>query len=63
MVDPREGLQPTLAELSAHVKAHLAHYKAPRELVLAPIVRAANGKVDYKGVRAQALAELATSST
>jgi fatty-acyl-CoA synthase len=66
VVDPRGGAAPTLADLSAHVKAHLAAYKAPRELVLRPIVRAANGKVDYKGVRAQALealAEPATSST
>ena len=66
VVDPKQGAQPTLAELSAHVKAHLAAYKAPRELVLSPVVRAANGKVDYKGVRAQALealAKLATSST
>ncbi|HEX6860907.1 MAG TPA: acyl-CoA synthetase [Caulobacteraceae bacterium] len=58
---------PTLAELSAHVKARLAHYKAPRELVLAPVVRAANGKVDYKAVRdlaLKALAEpMATSAT
>jgi hypothetical protein len=48
------------------VKSHLAHYKATRELVLAPIVRAANGKVDYKGVRThalEALAKLATSPT
>jgi fatty-acyl-CoA synthase len=66
VVDARDGARPSLAELSNHVKAHLAHYKAPRELVLAPVVRAANGKVDYKGVRAQALAalaQLATSST
>ena len=27
---------PTLADLSAHVREHLAAYKAPRELVLAP---------------------------
>lgn len=47
--------QPTLAELAAHVKAHLADYKAPRELVLAPVVRAPNGKLDYKSIRAQAI--------
>ena len=42
-------------------------YKAPRELVLVDSIgRAANGKVDYKGIRAQALealAQLATSAT
>ena len=57
VVDAREPL--TLSELSAHVKERLAAYKAPRELVLAPVVRAANGKVDYKAIRAQALAALA----
>jgi acyl-CoA synthetase (AMP-forming)/AMP-acid ligase II len=49
---------PTLADLSAHVREHLAAYKAPRELVLAPINRAPNGKLDYKSVRALALERL-----
>ena len=36
-------------ELIAHVRAHLAAYKAPREVFPVPAVdRAANGKVDYK---------------
>ena len=61
VVDAREPL--TLSELSAHVKERLAAYKAPRELVLAPVVRAANGKVDYKAIRAQALASLAQLAT
>ncbi len=56
VVDAREPL--SLDEAAAHVKSRLAAYKAPRELVLAPIVRAANGKVDYKAVRAQALEAL-----
>lgn len=58
VVDVGEGPAPTLAEISAHVRQHLAAYKAPRELVVAPIVRAANGKLDYKGVRADALRAL-----
>ena len=49
--------------LSAHVKERLAAYKAPRELVLAPVVRAANGKVDYKAIRAEALEALAQLAT
>jgi len=57
VVDARHAL--SLAELSNHVKGRLAAYKAPRELVLAPVVRAANGKVDYKAIRAQALEALA----
>ncbi|MDB5479824.1 MAG: acyl-CoA synthetase [Caulobacteraceae bacterium] len=58
VVDYAGEATPTLADLSAHVREHLAGYKAPRELVLAPITRAANGKLDYKGVRALALERL-----
>ncbi|MFL5295763.1 MAG: AMP-binding protein [Phenylobacterium sp.] len=51
--------QPTLAELSEHVRSTLAGYKAPRELVLVESIgRAPNGKVDYKGVRDRAMAVL-----
>ncbi|MDP1599096.1 AMP-binding protein [Phenylobacterium sp.] len=53
---------PALAELSAHVKSLLADYKAPRELVLAPVVRAPNGKLDYKGIKAQALEALSATA-
>ena len=49
---------PTLADLSTHVKGLLADYKAPRELVLAPVARAPNGKLDYKALKAQAMAAL-----
>jgi acyl-CoA synthetase (AMP-forming)/AMP-acid ligase II len=58
VVDVGDLPAPSLAEISAHVRQHLAAYKAPRELVIAPIARAANGKLDYKGVRAQALKAL-----
>jgi fatty-acyl-CoA synthase len=58
VVDFAGDAAPSLADLSAHVREHLAGYKAPRELVLAPITRAANGKLDYKAVRAFALARL-----
>ena len=44
--------------LGSHVKAHLADYKAPRELVLAPVGRAPNGKLDYKAIRTRALEAL-----
>jgi len=53
---------PTLTAITEHVRLHLAAYKAPRDLVFAPIVRAANGKLDYKAVRAEALAALAGRS-
>ena len=49
---------PTLAELAGHVRGQLANYKAPRELVLAPVQRAPNGKVDYKATRLLALQAL-----
>jgi 3-oxocholest-4-en-26-oate---CoA ligase len=54
---------PSLADLSAHVREHLAGYKAPRELVLAPIARAPNGKLDYRSVRTLALERLALSAS
>jgi fatty-acyl-CoA synthase len=46
---------PTLDALAEHVRQHLARYKVPRELVVAPVMRAANGKLDYKSVRENAL--------
>jgi len=56
VVDLKPGASvPSLAELAAHVRQHLADYKAPRELVLAPVTRAPNGKVDYKAAKALAL--------
>ncbi|MDB5431520.1 MAG: acyl-CoA synthetase [Caulobacter sp.] len=58
VVEPRDGATPTLAELAAHVKSRLADYKAPRDLVLAPVSRAANGKVDYKASRDLAIKRL-----
>ncbi|NWG54692.1 MAG: AMP-binding protein, partial [Hydrogenophilaceae bacterium] len=44
------------AELIAHVKERLAHYKAPRHvLIVDSVARAPNGKLDYKAVKARAL--------
>lgn len=50
-----------LSEVAAHVKAQLADYKAPRELVAAPVLRAPNGKVDYKHFKALALEALSAA--
>jgi len=58
VVDPGDAAAPSLADLAEHVRQHLARYKVPRELVVAPIHRAANGKLDYKTVRAEALKAL-----
>ncbi|MFI4974853.1 MAG: AMP-binding protein [Caulobacterales bacterium] len=58
VVDVGDSAAPSLSDLSAHVREHLAGYKAPRELVVAPILRAPNGKLDYKSVRDQAIKAL-----
>ena len=53
-----DGDTPDLATLSAHVRERLAAYKAPRHVVTVPsIMRAPNGKVDYKRLKALAIAE------
>ncbi|HEX9258468.1 MAG TPA: acyl-CoA synthetase [Acidimicrobiales bacterium] len=47
-------------DLSGHVKAHLAAYKAPRHVVVVDTIgRAPNGKVDYKRLKALAAERLA----
>jgi fatty-acyl-CoA synthase len=52
------------ADLVAHVKAHLASYKAPkRVLAVADIGRAPNGKVDYKRWKAEATRLLSEATT
>ena len=63
VVETDGGREPSLAELSEHVRLTLAGYKAPRELVLvASIGRAPNGKVDYKGVKDRAMVALGVSA-
>ncbi|MDZ7675889.1 MAG: acyl-CoA synthetase [Acidimicrobiales bacterium] len=49
VVEPTPGASPDEDELIGHVKAHHAHYKAPKRIVfVGSLGRAANGKVDYK---------------
>jgi fatty-acyl-CoA synthase len=57
VVELETGVQtPSLVELADHVKAHLAAYKAPRELVVIDTIgRAPNGKVDYKAIKTRAM--------
>jgi acyl-CoA synthetase (AMP-forming)/AMP-acid ligase II len=56
LVEPHVGAVIDEAELIAHVKQHLAAYKAPkRVLVIDTIGRAANGKLDYKRLKAEAI--------
>jgi acyl-CoA synthetase (AMP-forming)/AMP-acid ligase II len=48
VVQPREGHVPTLDELDAHCRIHVAGYKIPRQLTLVDeIVRSPAGKPDY----------------
>ena len=55
--------QPTLAELSDHVRLSLAGYKAPRDLVVVDSIgRAPNGKVDYKAIKDRAAAALGVTA-
>ena len=54
---------PTLQDMAGHVKSILADYKAPRELVLAKVERAPNGKLDYRSVKEMALKALAAPAT
>jgi fatty-acyl-CoA synthase len=56
VVEPAEGFVVDDGELIAHVKTHLAHYKAPRSVLeIDTIGRAPNGKVDYKRMKQFAL--------
>lgn len=49
VVQPAPGTAPTLDELVAHCKEHLASYKVPKHLVLVDqVVRSPAGKADYR---------------
>ncbi len=56
VVEPRAGKQPTLEELSAHCRKHVAGYKVPRQLALVTKVeRQPSGKPDYAWAKSVAL--------
>lgn len=56
VVEPVDGAKVDGEALIAHVKEHLAHYKAPkRVLEIDTIGRAPNGKVDYQRMKRYAL--------
>jgi acyl-CoA synthetase (AMP-forming)/AMP-acid ligase II len=59
VVEPMPGGEVDERLLIDHVKAHLAAFKAPkRVLTVATVGRAANGKVDYRRIKSEAMAEL-----
>jgi fatty-acyl-CoA synthase len=56
VVQCRPGQDADDQELIDHVRSRLAAYKAPRRIVRVDTIgRAANGKVDYKGLRQEAI--------
>ncbi len=60
VVEPVPGTTPDEVELIAHVKSRMAHYKAPKRVLLVDSLgRAANGKIDYKRWTAHATDVLA----
>jgi acyl-CoA synthetase (AMP-forming)/AMP-acid ligase II len=61
LVEAAPGHEVDGPALIAHVKAHLAHYKAPKRVFdVSTIGRAPNGKLDYKALKAHATTRAAT---
>ncbi|MGI9029288.1 MAG: acyl-CoA synthetase [Ilumatobacteraceae bacterium] len=64
LVEPHAGATVDEAALVAHVKEHLAGYKAPkRVLAIDSLGRAANGKLDYRALKTIATSAAATTVT
>jgi acyl-CoA synthetase (AMP-forming)/AMP-acid ligase II len=60
IVEPRPGASIEPTEVVEHVKGKLAHYKAPRVVLSKDTIgRAANAKVDYRGLTAWAKEQVA----
>jgi acyl-CoA synthetase (AMP-forming)/AMP-acid ligase II len=56
LLQPRPGMQPTLAELREHCRDRIAGYKVPRQLVyVTEVPRLPNGKPDYRSAKTQAV--------
>ena len=61
IVEARHGRTIDADAVIAHVKSKLAAYKAPKHIVVVDTIgRAANGKVDYKRLRADATTSLSS---
>ncbi len=62
VVQPVEGTSPTLDDLTAHCKQHLAGFKVPKHLVLVDrVVRSPAGKADYRWALDTAVAGVSAS--
>jgi acyl-CoA synthetase (AMP-forming)/AMP-acid ligase II len=56
LVEPHPGMTVDHAALIAHVRRNLAGFKAPKQIIQVDTIgRAANGKLDYKALKARAL--------
>lgn len=55
-VEPRPGAALTEAEVIAHCRAHLAHFKCPRAIVFTEIPRTSTGKIEKYKLREAARA-------
>ena len=53
-VELREGATATEAELIAHCRANLAHYKCPKRVVFGPVPRTSTGKIQKYALRERA---------
>ena len=63
LVEPAAGAEVDEADVIAHVKQHLASYKAPRRVLVTDSVgRADNGKIDYRRHKAEAAARLGVAT-
>jgi acyl-CoA synthetase (AMP-forming)/AMP-acid ligase II len=63
LVQPRPGAEPGFEDLDAHVRVHVAGYKAPRQVLLVDhIVRSPSGKPDYRWGKALAMERLGTTA-
>jgi len=61
IIELRDGAELDEAAIRDHVRGRLAGYKTPKRLIAVPrMFRAPNGKADYKGARALALAATGT---
>ncbi len=62
VIQGRDGARPEIATIDAHVREHIAGYKAPRALVFVDaIVRSPSGKPDYRWAKETAIRELGTT--